>query len=124
MAYQRLNGSGEDALKAIYLYTTPLKKHSHVWKLKKPRDIFAHWAICIQGRCYELTRNTGRTRNEPEYKVKSSDEEQWKQTKEKDGRECKRKYAANMSKLYPGKTIERVGAYKSFGLVVLVSILS
>jgi hypothetical protein len=118
MAYQPLNGSSEDACKAIYLYTTPLKKHSHVWKLKKPRDIFAHWAICIQGRCYELTINadrTKKTKNEPKYKVKSTDEQQWKQMKEKDGRECKRTHAANMSKLYPKATIEIVGAYKSSG---------
>lgn len=25
--------------------------------LKRPIDVFGHWAICIAGHCYELTRN-------------------------------------------------------------------
>jgi hypothetical protein len=35
---------------AIYLYTVPLKN------LKVPIDVFGHWAVCIQGNCYEIIK--------------------------------------------------------------------
>ncbi len=65
--------------KAIYLYTTPLRYQRNLFKLKKPIDVFAHWAICIQDRCYELTRNTDRDKKkkEPKYFIKVTEEQEW-----------------------------------------------
>lgn len=42
---------------AISLYTAPLMYQRKFLGLKKPIDVFGHWAICIAGHCYELTRN-------------------------------------------------------------------
>ncbi|KAM0446232.1 hypothetical protein ACHAQK_001149 [Fusarium lateritium] len=38
----------------IYLFTTPLKNQRKLFK--KPVDVIGHWAVCINGMCYELTR--------------------------------------------------------------------
>lgn len=114
MAYQSLNGSSKESPTAIYLYTTPLRKSGPL-KLKKPADIFAHWAICIQGRCYELVRNTTRTKDEPEYNVRFSSEQEWEQRKEDEHRVLRKRYAGKLSMPYPRETIEEVGAYNSPG---------
>lgn len=42
---------------AISLYTAPLMYQRKFLGLKKPIDVFGHWAVCISGHCYELTRN-------------------------------------------------------------------
>ncbi len=77
IAYQPVNTSSEGFTKAIYLYTTPLNNQKRL--LRKPIDIFAHWAICIDGRCYELTRNDARNKKkkEPKYIMRSLEEQEW-----------------------------------------------
>lgn len=65
-----------------------------------------------------VNENTSRTKKEPEYNIKFTDEREGQQRKEEEQRVCKREYAGNTSKLYPRETIEKVGAYKSPGLVV------
>ena len=116
MAYQRFNVSNEDSSNAIYLYTTPLRNQSRLLKLKKPRAMVAHWAVCIQGRCYELTRNTTRTKNEAKYNIKFTDEQEWTRAKEEENRVCERARAGTMFMPYPRETIERLGESSSPGL--------
>jgi len=108
MTSQHLNAYGYDSPKAIYLYTTPLRNQRRIFN--KPRDILAHWAVCIQGRCYELTRNTPQTKGEAKYGIRSTPEPVWTRTKEDvENRVCKKTFAGNMYIAYPRGTIERVG---------------
>ena len=107
-----MDAYGYDSSKAIYLYTTPLKNQRHIFH--KPRDILAHWAICIQGRCYELKRATPQTKGDPKYGVRSTPELEWTRKKEDvEHRVCKKTFAGNMYVAYPRRTIERVCEYSS-----------
>lgn len=66
MVYQPLSTSSKDSSQAIYLYTPPLRHDPVNGNLKKNIDIFAHWAVCIQGVCYELTGEREGYRSRPE----------------------------------------------------------
>ncbi|KAH8885992.1 hypothetical protein GQ53DRAFT_809864 [Thozetella sp. PMI_491] len=90
MAYQPFNISGEGHPKAIYLYTTPLKYQRNIFKLRKPVDIFAHWAIAVQGTCYELTRND--PKQKPKYLMRVREEQEWLRLKYAEDRLCENKF--------------------------------
>jgi hypothetical protein len=114
MAYQPSKISNEGRLKkAICLYTTPLQYQRDFFKLKKPIDVFAHWAICVQGRCYELTRNDDpyKTKKDPKYLIKDTDEQDWLRKKHDKGRDCKPKHAGYTQ--FSSEKIHEVGEYSS-----------
>ncbi|RYP13460.1 hypothetical protein DL765_006873 [Monosporascus sp. GIB2] len=77
MANHLFYAASEGHHKAIYLYTTPLDNQKHM--LKTHIEVFAHWAIYIEGRCYELTRNRDKNKKkiDPKYKTNLSDEQDW-----------------------------------------------
>ncbi|KAI2620765.1 hypothetical protein GGS26DRAFT_307644 [Hypomontagnella submonticulosa] len=63
----------------IYLYTAPLEYQKNVFNFSKPRDTIGHWAICIEGRCYELAKNRDKDKKkkDPKYKVNYLSEDAW-----------------------------------------------
>ncbi|RGP61342.1 hypothetical protein FLONG3_10576 [Fusarium longipes] len=65
----------------IYLYTTPTADQNKFWK--RTVDVIGHWAICINGYCYELTRITPR---EKKYWIRCLPEKEWKRVKRVEGR--------------------------------------
>lgn len=74
--------------KTIHLYTTPTRTQKHL--VNTPIDLFAHWAICIQDRCYELVKNRD---GGPRYQVKSTDQQEWLALKQREGRRCDNRIA-------------------------------
>ncbi|KAK7433060.1 hypothetical protein QQZ08_000533 [Neonectria magnoliae] len=72
----------------IYLLTTPLKYQSKYLRFTKPHDMIGHWAICIEGHCYELTRNSEEhmTKKDPKYIMRSLPQKQWEAIKDKEER--------------------------------------
>jgi hypothetical protein len=110
MAYQPVDTSSDGHPKAIYLYTTPLNNQRRF--LKKPIDIFAHWAICIDGHCYELTRNGDRNKNkkEPKYIMKALDEQEWISKKKDEQRGLEKQLAGYT--LFSTKRVHYVGEYR------------
>lgn len=80
MEYQYVNVSGYP----IYLYTTPLSSQSKILPhFKTPVDVISHWAICIQGQCYELKKNNdkNKSKTDPKYVIRSLPEQEWKDMK-------------------------------------------
>lgn len=80
MADRPLNTFSKDFSQAIYLYTTAMKGDFLNGSLKKPIDIFAHWAVCIQGVCYEL-RGGDKKKGEPKFLYKPIPEQEWRKTR-------------------------------------------
>jgi hypothetical protein len=109
IAYHPADTSSEFYTKAIYLYTTPLNNQKKL--LKKPIDIFAHWAICIDGQFYELTRNPTRDKKkkEPKYIMRSLGEQEWVSLKQLENRGCERQLAGYTS--FSTEQIYYVGEY-------------
>jgi hypothetical protein len=71
----------------IYLYTTPTANQNKIWK--RTVDIIGHWAICINGYCYELTRVTPSEKEsgiEVKYWIRYLPEQEWKRVKQQEGR--------------------------------------
>jgi hypothetical protein len=71
---------------AIYLYTTALKNDPVNGSRKKPIDIFAHWAVCIQGICYEL-RAGNKKAGEPKFLYAPVPEQRWREVRNYQNRE-------------------------------------
>ncbi|CEI60361.1 hypothetical protein FVEN_g6512 [Fusarium venenatum] len=66
----------------ICLYTTPTTRQNKIWK--RNIDIIGHWAICINGYCYELARLAQGV--EKTYGLRFLPEEEWKRIKRLEGR--------------------------------------
>ncbi|KAI4862304.1 hypothetical protein F4820DRAFT_430997 [Hypoxylon rubiginosum] len=79
MAYQPPNAYYSQG-HPIYLYTAPLEYQKHVFNFTKPRDAIGHWAVCVQGQCYELAKNrdNDKKKKDPKYKVNWLPEDVWK----------------------------------------------
>ncbi|KAI1370822.1 hypothetical protein F4677DRAFT_451003 [Hypoxylon crocopeplum] len=90
MAYQPLYTY--DQGHPIYLYTTTLGYQSTYLKFKKPIDAIGHWAVCIQGQCYEVTRNKdpAKKKKDPKYLMRSLPEHEWSRIKDDEKRPYKR----------------------------------
>ncbi|KAK7416200.1 hypothetical protein QQX98_005397 [Neonectria punicea] len=67
----------------IYLLTTPLQYQSKYLGFDKPRDMIGHWAIRIEGHCYELTKNPKEpmTKKDPKYIMRSLPDQTWRSIK-------------------------------------------
>lgn len=94
--------------KDIFLYTTPLRDQKTFLRMKKPLDVIGHWAVCIDGVCYELTRGD-KARNEPKYQPKFTDEDEWIRMKNKEGRDVVKELAGKMASPYSRETLEATG---------------
>lgn len=83
MTYPRLTTSRPDySPQAIYLYVVPLRNDIFNGSLKKPISVAAHWAVCIQGICYELrARDEKKEPNEAKYLYKWTHEKEWRDTR-------------------------------------------
>ncbi|KAM0228883.1 hypothetical protein ACHAPO_010407 [Fusarium lateritium] len=69
------------------LYTTPTTRQNKLWK--RNIDIIGHWAICINGYCYELARlapNEHEQNVTKKYGLRFLPEEEWKRRKREEGR--------------------------------------
>ncbi|KAH6645122.1 hypothetical protein BKA67DRAFT_670665 [Truncatella angustata] len=81
MAYYQQSVGNYDWGHPIYLYTTPLASQKKFMK-KKPIDLVGHWAICIQGYFYELTKNpNAQTKRDPKHIIRTLPYEQWQALK-------------------------------------------
>lgn len=83
MTYPLLTTSRPDySPQAIYLYVVPLRNDIFNGSLKKPISVAAHWAVCIQGICYELrARDENKEPNEAKYLYKWTYEKEWRDTR-------------------------------------------
>lgn len=106
MAYQPLNTFSNKHPQAIYLYTTPLKNDFVNGSRKKPINIFAHWAVCIQGICYEL-RAGDKKKGEQKFLYKPMPEQEWRDTRKYENREPQ--YVGYMTRPYTPWEIDLVG---------------
>ncbi|KAI1760088.1 hypothetical protein GGR53DRAFT_511050 [Hypoxylon sp. FL1150] len=63
----------------IYLYTAPLEYQKNIFHFSKSRAAIGHWAVCIQGRCYELVKNRdeNKKKDDPKYKINYLSEQDW-----------------------------------------------
>lgn len=68
----------------IYLFTTPTADQNKFWK--RTVDVIGHWAICINGYCYELARVKSSEKNQRAYSTRYLPEEEWKRVKREEGR--------------------------------------
>ncbi|KAH7311206.1 hypothetical protein B0I35DRAFT_514056 [Stachybotrys elegans] len=85
MTYQDSDPYSQPQPQAIFLYTAPLRNQRKLFK--KPVDVIGHWAVCIDGWCYELTRNgEGANKTEPKYSMKPSTEQAWLEKKRRQER--------------------------------------
>ncbi|KAH8837529.1 hypothetical protein MCOR27_009892 [Pyricularia oryzae] len=93
----------------IYLYTTPLRSHKKLG-VKKGRDIFGHWAICIEGYCFELAGRTEEEKREghDRFKINCLPEQQWKDGREL-GDEVTAKQVGYTVKYFAPSTIKDIG---------------
>lgn len=96
----------------IYLYTTPTVNQNHFYK--RTVDIIGHWAICINGYCYELTRVTPSERQnlgiQGQYQIRSLTEQDWKKKKRDEERRIKeREPVGYTSRPWSHETINRIG---------------
>lgn len=93
----------------IYLYTTPLRSHKKLG-VKKGRDIFGHWAICIEGYCFELAGRTEEEKREghDRFKINCLPEQQWKDGREL-GDEVTAKQVGYTVKYFAPNTIKDIG---------------
>ncbi len=107
MAYQPWSTVSKDPSQAIYLYTAPLRNDIINGSRKKLIDIFAHWAVCIQGVCYEL-RGGIKKNGEPKFLYKPTPEQEWRNTRKYEGREDA-KHVGYMTAPYPPWVIHEVG---------------
>jgi hypothetical protein len=114
MAYQPLNIFNKDPSLAITLYTAPLNNQKKIFK--EPVDIFAHWAICIRGICYELRRGI-KENNEPKYVYKPIAEQDWIKMKIDQKRYPRPAYPGHMCRPYSSETINEVGKCRLSRLV-------
>lgn len=103
MAYQSLSTFSRDSSQAIYLYTAPLRYD--FLRRKKPGNIFAHWAVCIQSVCYEL-RAGDKKNGEPKFLYKSIREQEWRKSRQYEGEP---KHVGNMIMPYTPEVINEVG---------------
>ncbi|CAJ0542295.1 Ff.00g000060.m01.CDS01 [Fusarium sp. VM40] len=95
----------------IYLYTTPTLNQNHFYK--RTVDIIGHWAICINGYCYELTRVTPSERQnlgiQGQYQIRSLTEQDWKKKKRGEERRIKeREPVGYTSRPWSHETIKRI----------------
>lgn len=97
----------DDDPQTIYLYTAPLRGDFVNNKFKKPIGIFAHWAVCIQGICYEVAQGD-KKKGEPKYLYKSTPEREWIKSRPYADR-LTRKLVGNMTKPYTRETIDKKG---------------
>ncbi|KAI2617142.1 hypothetical protein GGR54DRAFT_215253 [Hypoxylon sp. NC1633] len=93
----------------IYLYTTPLRYQSKYFHFKKPADAIGHWAVCIQGQCYEVTRNTdeNKGKKDPKYIMRPIPVEEWTKERTPFKRDGPIGFTARP---WPSATIERIAA--------------
>jgi hypothetical protein len=108
MTYQRLPTSSKDPSLGIYLYTAPLKA---LRKLKTNPDVFAHWAICIQGVCYEVRKARPNEPKKPKHLYAPTPLQAWLARKHEEGRtpEFFPEPMGYMYKAYSQDVIHRVG---------------
>ncbi len=91
---------------AIYLYTAPLHNDYCVnGRLKKTIDIIAHWAVCIQGVCYEV-RRADKSKGERDHLYQSIPEQEW--IKKRNPRQ-ERKHVGYMAMPFEPWLIDYVG---------------
>ncbi|KAF2469612.1 uncharacterized protein BDR25DRAFT_304344 [Lindgomyces ingoldianus] len=109
MAYRPLSAFSKDSSQAIYLYTTPLRGDFVNGSRKKPIDIFAHWAVCIQGICYEL-RGGDKKKGEPKFLYKSISEQEWRETRQYKDRE-EPKHVGYMIRPYTPEVIDILASH-------------
>lgn len=102
MAYQPLSTSSKNPSQAIYLYTPPLRHDPVNGNLKNNINMFAHWAVCIQGVCYELTgKHEG-------YQWKL--EQDWRKTRQLQDQQPE--HVGYMTMPYTPAIIHKVGEYQ------------
>ena len=97
----------DDDPQAIYLYTAPLRHDFLNSKFKKPIGMFAHWAICIQGVCYEVTQGD-KKKGEPKYLYKWTPEQEWRESRPYKDR-VTREHVGMMTKPYTPEKIDEIG---------------
>ncbi|KAM0351842.1 hypothetical protein ACHAPU_002355 [Fusarium lateritium] len=72
----------------IFLFTTPLQNQKKLFK--KPLDVIGHWAVCINGVCYELTRASKDEKKKNKLKgnhwIRTLSLDQWKDIKKSETR--------------------------------------
>ncbi|KAI9886618.1 MAG: hypothetical protein M1823_001597 [Watsoniomyces obsoletus] len=108
MAYYPSTTVSRDPSQAIYLYIVPLRNDFLNGSLKKPIKLFSHWAICIQGMCYELRAGVTK-KGEPTFLYTSTPEQEWRQTRGYAGQEIK--LVGYMAKPYPSWVIHQVASH-------------
>lgn len=126
MAYSQpvYTGCDHDYGYPIYLITTPLRNQRKF--LSKPIDPFGHWAICIQGYCYELTKNPAKPRpkKDPKYIVRQLPRDTWARLKEEDKRAIRQadNPVGQTARSWPPETIKEIGKQTIYYLAQKASI--
>jgi hypothetical protein len=105
-------GQQQNSGHPIYLYTTPLNNQKRL--IKKPVDIIGHWAVCINGYCYELTRATNNEKQQLNIKgkhwIRCLPEDEWKRVKREEKRGItERDPVGYTTKLWSPETIKYIG---------------
>lgn len=94
----------------LYLYIAPIQKQND-FKLHKPFRPVAHWAICVEGRCYELERNHESKGIGREYHILFLTEKAWQDVRAADGRKCEKGRLGRTS--WSREDIESCGKYST-----------
>ncbi len=100
-----MSTSYADWSKAIYLYTIPLRgdRVNAVLKI----GFFSHWALCIQGLCYEL-RKGNKKKGEPKFLYVRSSEQDWREARDYDNPEGPKR-VGSMTETYHPDVVDEVG---------------
>lgn len=110
-------GFGKDDPQDIFLYTTPLQMHAKLLGITRPHDVFSHWAVCVNGMCYELTSHPineekikKTKKGKRSFQIQCLKEQAWVQHKLDEGRQCKKttKPAGRTCKPLTHDTIKRI----------------
>jgi hypothetical protein len=110
MAYQPMNTYNMNSPQAIYLYTTPLNHDFINGSFKKPINLFAHWAICIDNTCYELRAGDKKKGEKEKFLYKSVPVEVWIRNRNYTGQP---KPVGHLSGQYSSRVIDLVGKCNS-----------
>lgn len=100
----------------IYLFTTPLKNQRKLFK--KPIDVIGHWAVCINGMCYELTRASDpekkKNKLKGNYWIRTLSLSDWKAIKEFEKRGVSEpKLVGYTARPWPHNIIKKIGMYST-----------
>ncbi|KAG9257512.1 uncharacterized protein F5Z01DRAFT_646122 [Emericellopsis atlantica] len=94
----------------ITLYATPIGTQSKILGVRKPFKPLGHWAVCIQGYCYELTRKSRNApKKDPAYRVNCEPEESWLARKVEQQRECVPSHVGSTAGYLSPETISYIG---------------